>query len=63
MRLLYNLSSSQMHCQQEHHIVDKVKDKAQNIAAIIQDKVQACTSPGAKTEEGGADEEMEDAKE
>jgi len=52
-----------MHRQQEHHIVEQVKDKAQNIAAIIQDKVKACTSPGAKTEEGGADEEMEDAKE
>ena len=51
---------------QEHHVVEKVKDKAQSLAALVSSKVKACTSPGVKTGEdqvATAVEEHEDVKE
>lgn len=52
--------------EQEHHVVEKVKDKAQSLAALVTSKVKACTSPGVKTGEdqvASAVEEHEDVKE
>ena len=51
---------------QEHHVVEKVKDKAQSLAALVSSKVKACTSPCVKTGEdqlATAVEEHEDVKE
>mmetsp|Transcript_16823 Transcript_16823/g.48333 ORF Transcript_16823/g.48333 Transcript_16823/m.48333 type:complete len:151 (+) Transcript_16823:141-593(+) len=49
--------------EQEHHLVDKVKDKVQQVTGFVAGKVKACTSPGVKTGEGEAAEEHEDVKE
>ena len=48
---------------QEHHLVDKVKGKVQQVKGFVADKVQMCTSPGVKTGEGEASTDVvEDVK-